>query len=189
MIRLLFDRPDAHLKVYDESAVLWKMFAAGGDAWGNHGVSIDEKPPAPPYGHACWMPQGHFILGPVDVFSTPIASEGYGQIPILDMPEDTISQLIAAGKATRDGRGWLAIGGITLPVGQLAHYGREAVMDHCGGSNASDPFADDQGLFRTFGCTRMLNKDWRELAAWLQPKYDGNVIVFSAYGDPQILAG
>ena len=187
MIHLLFDRPTGRLKVYDALGVLWLTFVAGGDAWGNYGISDDDTPPSPPYGHACWCPPGHYRLDLVQYFDPPIASEGFGQIPVLDLDVDTLALLQNSGRATVSGT-TADIGGITLPFGQLAKQGRSAIMIHCGGSNAPDPFADDQGLYRTFGCTRMLNEDWKTLAAWLVPQYQDNTIIYSIVGDPLPLA-
>lgn len=183
MIHLVFARSSKTLKVFTRDGSLWNTFVAGGDAWGNHGVSDDGTPPAPPWGHACWMPIGHFKLGPVDVFDTPITSEGYGQIPVLDLDGNDLAALEKGGYATVDGLE-ANIGGIEAKFGQLSAFGRSAIMIHCGGSNSPDPLADNQGLFRTYGCSRMLNADWRELAGWLAPLYDGNVLVFTALETP-----
>lgn len=188
MIRLLFDRPDAHLKIYDENGALWNMFATAGDAWGNHGVSDDATPPSPPYGHACWTPPGHYMLSAVQIFDAPINSEGYGQIPLQDLDDATLRTLVTDQKAADAGNGLYSIGGIALPVKQIAALSRIALMIHCGGSNAPDPLADHQELCCTFGCTRMYNVDWRALAAWLAPKYNANVVIYSVYGDPRTLA-
>jgi hypothetical protein len=188
MIHLIFDRPSAALKVYDGDGSLWRTFVAAGDAWGNHGFSDDGTPPAPPYGHACWMPPGHYMLGAVQVFDTPSKSEGYGQIPVIDLDADTIRRLLSSGKATKAKNGQLQIGPVLAWTSQLAEFARGGIMIHCGGSRAPDPYADLQGLYRTIGCTRMQNVDWRALAAWLAPKYAGNTVVYSAFGDPPVLA-
>ena len=155
----------------------------GSDAWGNHGVSDDDTPPSPPWGHACWMPIGHYQLAPVQVFDTPIASEGYGQIPVLDLDAEVLGNLVNGGYAKVNGL-TANIGGIEAPIAQLGQYDRSALMIHCGGSNSPSPLADDQGLYRTFGCTRMLNKDWKQLAAYLEPLYAGNAIIYSALETP-----
>lgn len=183
MIHLVGARSSNTLKVFTRDGSLWKQFHAGFDAWGNYGVSDNDDPPAPLWGHACWMPIGHYVLGPVDVFGTPIVSEGYGQIPVLDVDADSIAQLVKGGYARVDGL-TASIGGIEAPLAQLAEYDRSEIFIHCGGSNSPDPLADNQGLYRTLGCTRMLNADWRELAAWLEPLYDGNVIVYTALETP-----
>ena len=183
MIHLVGARSANTLKVFTRDGSLWKSFAAGFDAWGNHGVSDDDTPPAPLWGHACWMPVGHYLLGAVQRFDPPIVSEGYGQIPVADVDADALSNLVKAGYAKVNGL-TAEIGGIEAPLAQLSHYDRSAIMIHCGGSNSPDPLADNQGLYRTFGCTRMLNADWRELAAWLEPLQDGNVIVYTALETP-----
>lgn len=159
------------------------MYQAGFDAWGNHGVSDDDTPPAPPWGHACWMPVGHFRLAPVQFFGTPIASEGYGQIPIIDLDAESLASLVRGGYARANGL-TANIGGIEAPLAQLSEYDRSALMIHGGGSNAPEPLAPHQGLYRTFGCTRMENEDWQALAAWLQPLYAGNIVVFTALETP-----
>jgi hypothetical protein len=189
MIHLIFDRPSAALKVYDGDGSPWRTFVAGGDAWGNHGVSDDATPPAPPYGHACWMPPGHYMLDAVQVFARPNDSEGYGQIPVLDLDADTLSRLVAAGIAVKQPNAQYSISSIVAWVNQLAAFGRSEVMIHCGGSKAPAPLAPRQGLYRTFGCTRMENDGWTALAAWLAPKYAGNSVIYSAVGDPQVLPG
>ena len=171
------------LKVFTRDGSLWNSFHTGFDAWGNYGVSDDDTPPAPQWGHACWMPIGHYILGSVQKFDEPIVSEGYGQIPVLDMDSESLAQLVKGGYARANGL-TAVIGGIEAPLAQLSEYGREAIFIHGGGSNSPDPLADRQQLCRTFGCTRMLNADWRELAAWLKPLYDGNVIVYTALETP-----
>lgn len=183
MIHLVAPRSQGILKVFTRDGSLWKAFAAGFDAWGNHGVGEDGRTPLPLWGTDCWMPVGHYVLGPVDVFDTPIDSEGYGQIPVSDVDADSIAGLVKAGDARVFGL-TATIGGIEAPLAQLSKYNRSAIMIHCGGSNAPDPLAANQGLYRTFGCTRMLNADWQELAAWLAPLYDGNVIVYTALETP-----
>jgi hypothetical protein len=170
------------LKVFGRDG-LWNLFTGGYDAWGNYGVSDDDTPAAPPWGHACWQPIGHYVLGPVEVFDTPIVSEGYGQIPISDLDADSIAQLVKGGYARVNGL-TANIGGIEAPLAQLSKYGREALFIHGGGSNSPDPLADDQQIFRTFGCPRMLNADWKNLAAWLQPQQAGNIVVFTALETP-----
>jgi len=179
VIHLVAPRSQNTLKVFTRDGSLWEYFEAGFDAWGNHGTDGA----LPPWGYDCWMPIGHYILGPVDVFDTPIDSEGYGQIPVLDVDAGTLAKLVQGGYATVNGL-TAVIGGIEAPLAQLSQYDRSEIMIHCGGSNAPDPLADNQGLYRTFGCTRMLNADWRELAAWLQPLEAGNVIVYTALETP-----
>lgn len=133
------------------------------------------------------MPIGHYALGAVEKFATPIASEGYGQIPILDLDSGALGDLVKSGHAVVNGLS-AAIGGLEAPLAQLAKYDRSALMIHGGGSNDIDPFSDYQPLLRTEGCTRMHNSDWRELAAWLQPLYAGNTIVYTALETPQELS-
>jgi hypothetical protein len=183
LIHLVGSRSQNTLKVFTRDGSLWKAFRAGFDAWGNYGVGDNGGTPLPPWGEFCWMPIGHYVLGPVDVFDTPIDSEGYGQIPVSDVDADSLAQLVKAGYARVNGL-TATIGGLEAPLAQLSHYDRSAIFIHCGGSNSPDPLADDQGLYRTFGCTRMLNADWREFAAWLQPLEAGNVIVYTALETP-----
>jgi hypothetical protein len=185
MIHLIFGRPAAWLKVYTALGALYATYDAGGDAWGNYGVS-DNGGPLPPYGYDCWCPPGHFKLDVPQFFDLPVASEGYGQIPVLDIDADTLAKLSASGHAVVNGLN-VDIGGTALLVGQLARYRRSAIMIHGGGSNDPYPLADDQPLCRTYGCTRMHNADWKALAAWLQPQYDGNTVIFSIIGDPVAL--
>jgi len=133
------------------------------------------------------MPIGHYVLGAPQVFDKPIASEGYGQIPIQDIDSGALGELVKAGYATVDGL-TATIGGIEAPLAQLAEYDRAALFVHGGGSNAPDPYADRQQLCRTEGCPRMENIDWREFAAWLTPLVAGNIIVFTALETPAELA-
>jgi len=183
VIHLVAARSSNTLKIFTRDGSLWKQYRAGFDAWGNYDVSDDDENPAPPWGHACWMPIGHYVLGPVDVFDTPNESEGYGQIPVSDVDADSIVQLVKGGYATVSGL-TANIGGVEAPLAQLTRFDRSALMIHCGGSNSPVPLAANQGLYRTFGCTRMLNADWQEFAAWLQPLQAGNVIVYSALETP-----
>ena len=169
--------------MYDRSHAVWNRFAVGSDAWGNWGVGDAGNTPLPPWGLDCWMPIGHYVLGSVDVFDTPIASEGFGQIPILDFDASACSALANAGDGTFNGLS-ATIGGIEAPIGQLAAYGRSALMIHGGGSNAPDPLADYQGLWRTYGCQRLENLPWRTLANYLIPLQPGNIVVYTALETP-----
>ena len=181
MIHLVHGRSTNTLKVYGRDHSLWNLFAAGGDAWGNHGDGVADNPP--PWGTNCWIPIGHYILGPVQYFDEPIISEGFGQIPISDIDAASMASLVQAGYATANGL-TATIGGIEAPLAQLAEYDRSALFVHGGGSNAPEPLADNQGLYRTEGCPRMENIDWKSLAAYLSPLSSGNVIVYSALETP-----
>lgn len=181
MIHLIANRSQTALKVFAPGGSLWETFHSSGDAWGNHGDDVANNPP--PWGTNCWIPIGHYVLGPVDVFNTPIASEGYGQIPVSDVDAGSITSLVKGGYATVNGL-TAKIGGIEAPLAQLGQYDRSAVMVHCGGSNSPDPLAPNQGLYRTLGCQRLLNQDWQKLAAWLQPLQNGNIVVFTALEIP-----
>jgi len=183
MIHLVFNRPDAILKVYDSLGQLYAEYTAQGDAWGNH----DGDGGPPPYGTNCWCPPGHYRLDSPQFFDPPIISEGYGQIPVQDVDVDTLSELVSSGRATANGSS-ADIGGVDLPISQLAKYGRSAIMIHGGGSNAPHPLDDQQQLCRTEGCTRLFNGEWKVLAHWLDPQYNGNHVIFSVLGDPQTLA-
>lgn len=186
MIHVVGERHANRLKVFTRDGSLFKIYPAGFDAWGNYGFSDDDSPPVPPWGHACWMPPGHYVLQPVQSFDPPTASEGYGQIPVADLDAAILGSLVKSQDATARGLA-ATIGGIEAPIVQLATFERAGIMIHGGGSNATDPFDDIQGLYRTFGCTRMLNGDWRELAVWLMPLFAGNVIVYTALEQPQNL--
>jgi hypothetical protein len=179
---LVFDRPTAELKVYDSLGQLYHTYAAQGDAWGNHDGSSPQ-----PYGFDCWCPPGHYRLGVPQFFSTPIASEGFGQIPVMDLDAEALAQLVSSGHAVVGGT-VANIGGIPLDLNQLSKWNRSGIMIHCGGSDAPDPLADYQMLCRTNGCTRVGNLDWRNLAHWLEPQFSGNIVILSIVGDPQILS-
>lgn len=176
MLRLYFDRPTQQIQCFDAGGKLVKVFTGEGDAWGHS----DEAP----YGHDGWTPPGHYMLGAVDTFGTPEAAEGFGQIPVLDLTEAAIQQLVAAGKAQHEEDGRLTIVGVTAWTGQMAAFDRGAIMIHCGGSNAPDPYADRQQLCKTEGCTRMYNIEWRELALWINAQRNGNTVIFTVVGDP-----
>lgn len=183
MIHIIFDRSSAELKVYSSIGGLAYTYTAQGDAWGNHEGGEGPQP----YGTDCWCPQGHYRLGVPQFYLPPIAREGYGQIPVLDLDAEALAQLVNAGHAVVGGN-VANIGGTALDLNQLAKWNRSAIMIHCGGSNAPDPFADHQKLCRTNGCTRMYNLDWKNLAHWLEPQFNGNIVIYSVVGDPQILA-
>ena len=94
-----------------------------------------------------------------------------------------------SGKAFRDGKN-LTIGGVQLPFGELAAYGRSGVMWHGGGSNLGAAALDDvQELLKTYGCTRVHNADWKMLAAKVEAWLPDETIVVSAIGIPKALAG
>lgn len=175
MIHIIFNRPQANLKCFDANGNLWQDFKAAGDSWGWTAEN--------PYGFDGWCPPGHFVLGAPQVFETPIPSEGFGQIPVLDMTSAVLGTLVQAEKAVEED-GLIAIGGLSLPIGQLVKYGRSAIMIHGGGSNSPNPLTANQGLFRTDGCTRMLNGDWQRLASYLSTNEPGNTVVYTIFGNP-----
>jgi hypothetical protein len=183
LIHLVGRRSGNKLEVYDRGHALAFVYAIGTDAWGNHDGQGD-----PPWGHDCWMPVGHYVLGPVEFFDAPIVAEGFGQIPINDFSANDISQLANAGRATFTGMS-ANIGGIDAPFGQLTEYNRSAMFVHGGGTNSPDPLADNQGLYRTLGCTRMLNADWKAFATWLDPQSSANIVVYTALETPADLGG
>ena len=183
MLHLVFDRPSAELKVYDALGVLYSTYVAQGDAWGNHDGSGGPQP----YGVDCWCPQGHYRLATPQFFTPPIASEGFGQIPVQDLDAEALASLSEAGRLIVNGT-TANIGGVILPLNQLGKWNRSGIMIHCGGSNAPAPFIPMQQLCRTEGCTRMYNGEWQTLAAWLEPQYNSNIVIYSVVGDPQILA-
>jgi hypothetical protein len=91
-----------------------------------------------------------------------VASEGYGQIYVVDIDDGTKQRLVDAGLCTISGDN-LVIGGFALARNGLAQNQRAAIMVHGGGSNAPDPFAAMQPLCATDGCTRVHNQDWPTL--------------------------
>lgn len=175
MIHIVFDRAAQHIKLFDPNGGLAGSYRGEGDAWG--------YTPENPYGHDGWCPQGHYVLGPTNRFPQPIASEGWGQIPVSDIGMSLAEQLVDAGKAQWSGLN-LIVGGIAARIGRLSYYGRSGIMIHAGGSNAVEPFADYQQLCRTFGCTRMYNVEWKDLAAYLDAHRGGNTVAFTIVGDP-----
>ena len=179
MLHIVFDRPSQLIKAYEPDKTLAHTFRGEGDAWG--------WTPEAPYAHDGWMAPGHYVLGDVQRFDPPINSEGFGQIPILDLTHDVADKLVAAGDAKWNGLEFV-IGGISAKIGQMAVYGRAGIMNHCGGSNAPNPLADFQMLCKTFGCSRMWNAEWRQFAAWLDGIRTGHTVVYSAIGDPVRLA-
>jgi hypothetical protein len=180
---VVFPRPTGELKAFNPDGSVWRTMPSGGDAWGN----VPGNDGLPPYGHNCWMPPGHYVLGTPQWFEQPIPSEGYGQIPVLDIDADLLNTLVAGGKASLDGA-VVTIGGIPGAVGQLLQYDREAIMIHGGGSNDPEPLADEQPLCKTEGCTREHNADWKDFADWVRAQQDaGNHVIYTATGDPVIL--
>ncbi len=181
MIHVVFNRPSASFKVFGLNGAIEAQFVAGGDAWGGPG-----------YGHDGPTPVGHYLLTHVEKFDAPIASEGDGQVYVADLDFATVRTLENAGKARIAVFSYepgavdtqVEIGGITLPIGQLAKYDRSAIMIHGGGSNAPDPLAPQQPLLRTEGCTRLHNEDFDAFASWLAPLLADNVAVYSVIGEP-----
>src|SRR6185437_2574539 len=74
MIHPVFDRPTQTIKAFNANGSVYRVFRGEGDAWGH--TAYNE------YGHDAWMPPGHYLLGAPQFFAQPIASEGFGQIPI-----------------------------------------------------------------------------------------------------------
>lgn len=177
MIHLVFNRPSGKLKVYKADKSLWGELDAGGDTWG------DGNPADGPYGHLWPCPPGHYLLEAPQVIAPPSAAEGAWQMPVVDLPSATIARLVQAHDATQSGPD-LTVGGLTQPVGQLAKYGRSAIMIHGGGSNDPDPLADYQPLCKTDGCTRLHNADLKRLVAFLSPLFADNTVVYTIAGAP-----
>lgn len=185
MIHVVFNRPMEKLKVFDQNGSLVDVFEASGDAWGD-GVSG-------PYGFEYPMPPGHYLLTSVQRISPALASEGAGQIPVVDLDQGSLNELVAAGKANGSASA-LTVGGITLATGGLQACKRDGIMIHGGGSNLAklrppqDPLAPMQGLCKTYGCTRMHNANLATLMTFLAPLFVDDLVVFSAIGDPVPLA-
>ncbi|MGA8574172.1 MAG: hypothetical protein WB609_00595 [Candidatus Cybelea sp.] len=157
MIHCVFDRPGGLVKVFAPSGGgLRSSFAATGDAWGR-----SSNPNDGPHGHFWPVATGHYMLTQWESWGMAgrVASEGYGQIYVADLDDATKQRLMEAGLCTVQGD-YLVIGGIALPRGGLAAWGRSEIMIHGGGSNAPDPFAAIQPLCSTDGCTRVRNQDW-----------------------------
>jgi hypothetical protein len=184
MVHLVFDRPTENLKVFATDKTLWNVFEASGDAWGD-GMSA-------PYGFDYPIPPGHYLLTSAQSISPALASEGNMQIPVIDMDLQTIAALVNAGDAQVSST-QLNFGGVVLPTGGLQLCKRSGIMIHGGGSNLltlnppQDPFDPDQQLCKTYGCTRMHNKNLDDLATYLTPLFNGNHVVYSAVGDPKPL--
>jgi len=181
VIHLVFNRPMEKLKIFDEGGALADVFEASGDAWGD-GVSG-------PYGFEFPIPPGHYLLTCVQSISPPLTSEGAGQIPVVDIDQQTLDKLTDAGKASGPPDA-VTIGGFTLATGALSTNKRDGVMIHGGGSNLlkldppQDPLAPMQELCKTYGCTRMHNANLATLMAFLAPRFANETVVFSAIGDP-----
>ena len=179
MVHLVFDRPTGRLKVFGPGAGLPPYFEAGGDAVTN-GVAADG-----PYGTDWPCPPGHFVLEAPNAIAPPIPAEGAWQIPVDDLSDAILSALVLAGDANRTATG-ASIGGIDLPLGQIAQWGRSGIMIHGGGTALGDPacYAGDQPLCKTEGCTRMHNADLAQLVTYLQAQLGGNTLVYSIVGVP-----
>jgi hypothetical protein len=189
MIHCVFDRPGGALKVFSDGAMK-NSFEATGDAWGRA-----MNPNGGPHGSDWPIPSGHYVLTQWESWGTggAIASEGYGQIYVADLDDATKQRLIDAGDCSVKGD-YLVIGGVALPRGGLAAWGRAAIMVHGGGSNAPDPLAAQQPLCATEGCTRVHNVAWPMLVNDLAgtqlgfPPAAGSgafqqTVVFSVVGD------
>ena len=181
MIHIVFNRPAGKLKVFGPGAAL-PDFDAGGDAV-TDGITADG-----PYGHLWPTPPGHYVLKAPEALTPRLVAEGAWQIPVDDISDATVTLLVAAGDAERSATG-AVIGGIDLPLGQLARFGRSAILIHGGGSALGNPacFAGSQPLCKTEGCTRMHNADLAALVAYLQPRVAGNTVVYSIFGSPLVL--
>jgi len=162
MIHCVFDRPNGMLKVFAPTGgAVRGEFAATGDAWGR-----TSNPDDGPHGHFWPIPTGHYVLAQWESWGTrgAVTSEGYGQIYLFDLDDATKQKLVDAGLCKVQGD-YLVIGGIALPRGGLAAWGRSEIMVHGGGSNLGDPgcYAPMQQLCSTDGCTRVHNADWPKL--------------------------
>lgn len=180
MLHAIFPRPNQEIKLFSFGAPSpLAVYRGEGDTWGDNPNK---------YGFEGWCPPGHYMLGAPQMFDAPITSEGFGQIPVLDLDQQTVKDLAGAGKLVIESNGKATIGGINLPLYQLAVYNRSAIMIHGGGSNAPQPLADYQELCKTEGCTRTFNAQWKDLASRLTPAVmASNVVIFSIIGDPVIL--
>ncbi|HKE37390.1 MAG TPA: hypothetical protein VKB39_08155 [Candidatus Baltobacteraceae bacterium] len=157
MIHVVFDRAGGVLKVFSpDGATMRSNFAATGDAWGRA-----SNPNDGPHGHFWPIATGHYVLTKWESWGVAGAapSEGYGQIYVMDLDDATKQRLIDANFCKVQGD-YLVIGGIALPRGGLAAWGRSEIMVHGGGSNAPQPLAPMQPLCSTDGCTRVHNQDW-----------------------------
>ncbi len=180
MIHLVFDRPSSELKAFTQNGLAMGPFEASGDAWGD-GVSG-------PYGHQYPIAPGHYALTAVDDLidsENPdgTVAEGPYQVYVDDLDASRLDRLRSANLAS--GFGPVTIGGITLPVGGLATYGRSEIMIHGGGSNLGVPacYAPQQALCKTEGCTRMHNADLARFAPWIKQQLLHNIIVYSVIGN------
>lgn len=194
MIHVIFDRPESKLHVWDAGSIQQGVdgtqkfiFRAENDTWADTAEL--------PYGHDCPMPPGHYVLTKIDHFNPPVVSEGFGQIYVEDMSESTAELLIKANRATLVSpattplsRAMLNIGGTVASIGGFTLWNRAEIMLHGGGSNAPEPFADEQMLCKTEGCGRMYNSNWKTLAAYLEPLFASETIVLSVIGAPVALA-
>src|SRR5580692_7463642 len=117
MIHCVFDRPNGVLKVFSASGSSMKNnFGATGDAWGRV-----TNPNDGPHGHFWPIASGHYMLTQWQSWGVAgrVASEGYGQIYVVDLDDATKQRLIANGLCTVKGD-YLVIGGVALPRGGLA---------------------------------------------------------------------
>lgn len=174
MRHIVFDRANNAFKVFD-LGIRQFLFEASGSAVGD-GIN-------PPYTHDCQIPQGHYKLTQVERFA-PIPSEGAGQVYVADLTPRDISVLAQGRKAK-----WILdkviIGGILLPIGRLATYGRAEIMLHGGGTVLGEPacYAPNQPLCKTCGCTRMHNADLAQFMDWLEPIIGQDHVIYSVAGD------
>lgn len=182
MIHIPFDRPTCSLKVYDIASLRY-TFQAQGDAVGNYVDGVRKAPLT--YELDASIAPGHYRLTYVEALNPRTMAEGAFQIYVDDLRDRDVSVLLDGEKASRRGD-LLDIGGLVLPIGGLARYGRSEIMLHGGGSCLGVHCYDArQPLCKTCGCTRLHNDDLVTLAAFLTPQLrSARMIVFSVVGDP-----
>jgi hypothetical protein len=173
MIHLIFNRPTGRLTVYDADGSVWDTIDAGGDAWG--------AAPNNEWGHDAPMPPGHYTLGAPEPIDPPSLAEGVAQIPVHDVDEQTLANLVRAGVASESGTN-VTIGGVAAPIGGLSRFGRGGIMIHGGGSNDPKPLEPFQPLCKTEGCTRVHNADLDRLTAFINARISGSTVIYTAIG-------
>ncbi|HLY01595.1 MAG TPA: L,D-transpeptidase family protein [Candidatus Cybelea sp.] len=183
MIHAIFNRPSGMLKVYEPGKSLWDSIQAGGDAVGN-------DPRNAPWGFHYPCPPGHYVLSAGIKNTDPdvVIKEGPYRIPVWDIDAATLKTLTDAGVASGPPNA-VNVGGIVLPIGEIAANGRDGILIHGGGTylhklnppKDQEPF---QPLCQTEGCTRVHNADLIRLVDYLAPLFDGNTVVYTVYGNP-----
>jgi hypothetical protein len=182
VIHVVFERRLGRLAAYGPDGRLWLLAEANGEARGVGGRS--------PHGPGYPVAPGHYrLLGQVE-HEPATAEDGPGAIDVGDLDLATLSRIVDAGRARPRGRAY-EIASLVAPAGELARFGRSAIVIHGGGPSLAhlvppeDPLAPYQRLTRGDGGVRMHNADLARLMMILRPAFaEPATVVFTVIGEP-----